>query len=133
MYTYNSVKRKFKNRKVYLQNYNFSIVLDSLVSNPLYKYSKEFYSEGKAYTSFFADASELYFFLDFLKNKRTKYNPITVKIIDNHLIDLKTALNYVQQEQGWDLWQKYFDHEREVLKLKEKLIRKNWKKTFSSN
>lgn len=124
VYTYKTSQKNYKRRKVYAQNYNYSLVLDSLSSNPLYQYSKEFQHSLTAYSKLHYVRTMLYRDLNYHLLKRSKFDQLTPLDCDKHLSELEIKLTYIKKELGYNFEFENQKHKEEILKLKKKLERK---------
>lgn len=124
VYSYRTVRKKVKHRLLLKRDYSYESVLDSLMSDPLYAFSKSFLEEVKLYYGkyyfdrYFSDQ------WDFLELKRTSYNRLTSEECDKHLEDLKVVLDYIKKEHGEDFTMRYLLHKEEVEEKREKLLRR---------
>lgn len=125
VYSRKTVKRdKAEKRKIYTLEYDYNAFLDSIFSNPYYVYSSEYRLACSQYSGYSYTWYYLNFQFEFLENKRSKFNKITPELCDIHLAELRNLLDYIEKETGYGYQDRYTEHEKEVLKYKDKLIRK---------
>lgn len=124
VYTYKTSRRKYKNRKIYATDYNYSSALDSISASDDAEIKKEFLSSLKSYSSFDYIYSSLSRDFKFPEIKYSKFDQLTSKECDEHLAELERRLKIVKDELGRDFEQKFDAHKKEVLALKKKLVRK---------
>ncbi len=129
VFSFKTVKRdKIENRKIYEIDFNYSRSLDSMFLNPYYYFSSEYLSSSNSYSGYNYFWYYLNYQFDFLENKRTKFNKITPELCNEHLANLKTLLEYIEKENGYTYEDRFEEHEKEVLKYRDKLLRKNMRK-----
>lgn len=123
--TFKTARKSENRRKIWVNNYGFSKVLDSLANNPNHELSNSFRSIGKIYCHRFNYGRVLSDNWNFLELKRTQYNPLTTENCQEHLESFKAILTYLKNEHGNDYKEKFQEHEQEVKKVQERLKRKN--------
>lgn len=96
VYSYKTVRRKKRKREVFYNEYNYDSILDSLSVNQFYKFSDEFNNESIIYSKNSSKVYNLNYLFSFLENKRTKFNPITIKECKSHLEQLEALLIYME-------------------------------------
>lgn len=121
--SYKTIKKKKSKQKILFTDYKYESILDSLAEDCNYLYSRVFNEESKSYSNYYIFQYYLSYQFSFLENKRTKLNPLSVEECSKHIENFK-ALNYYLMEEGlfYDS-KKYHEHQHEVFKLREKLLK----------
>jgi len=124
VYTYKTSRKKYKNRKIYMTDYNFNAALDSMSMSDDYEIKKEFQSSLKSYSSLNYIYSSLSRDFKFPEIKHSKFDELTSRECDEHLAELERKLKIVKDELGYDFDHTFVEHKKDVLELKKKLARR---------
>lgn len=127
VYTYKSMYKKKEARIVLDSNFNYVQTLDSLSSNPFFKFSSEYVDSSKVYSDNSSAAYYYQLYHDFLKLKRSKYNKLTSADCKAHLEELDRLDQYLLFKEGRGFVQRYRKHRMAVESTMKKLILKEKK------
>lgn len=129
VYTYRTAKRKkIKRRKVSIENYDYSMILDSLAHDPFFVYKPDFHKVSLDYSG---DSQATFYLLrqfKFIDLKRTSLNPLTPQQCNVHLKELKVLVEYLRKTYGWNNEFRYHDHRRDVIIHRNRIERRNQQK-----
>jgi hypothetical protein len=124
VYRYKDRGKRYKKRKIYLLDYDYAKVLDSLSSTEDYSLSNEFHSEIEDYAGFRYVYMTLSRDFKFTEIKYSKFDKPTVEDCDQHLAELERKLHHVKNEVGEDYSWLFQTHKQDVIKLKKRIARR---------
>ncbi|MFT6982437.1 MAG: hypothetical protein ACJAUD_001204 [Crocinitomicaceae bacterium] len=121
VYTYKTSRRKYKQRKIIYDDYDFNGILDSLGANKYYKYSSTFINDSYSYSEMSLYGYNINYMFNYLELKRTELDPITKESLDRHTSELDLILKYIKKDSGRNYSEQLLEHTMEILEFSEKL------------